>query len=105
MYNYDIVENSMRRLPQSYFIIVKLKGVIASYLYGLRDDRAIRIMHNCFDEDYKFYSPMFRGAYDFILDQTENRALNVDQIDFTRGDEEYKFKLGAEELPLYHYAL
>lgn len=104
-HKFDIVENSMKTMPSSHFVIVKLNGETVSYLYGLRDDKAYRIMHNCFDEKYKFYSPMFRGAYDFIVSQCENRSLGVDQIDFTRGDEDYKYKLGAEELLLYHYAV
>lgn len=102
---YNIVQRSMCTMKDSIEIIVELNGHISGYLYGLLDKKAIRVMQNCFDEDYRYYSPMFRGSFDFISQECDERNLKVDQIDFTRGGEDYKFKLGGKELRLDHYML
>lgn len=102
---YDIIKNSMRRMKNSVIVVVKMNNETVGYLYGLRDDRAIRIMQNCFKNQYAFYSPLFRGAYDFIVNQIENPQNGITQVDFTRGDEPYKIKLGGGQVPLHHYIL
>lgn len=102
---YDIIKNSMRRMKNSVLVVVKLNNETVGYLYGLRDDKAVRIMQNCFKVQYAFYSPLFRGAYDFILNQIKNPQNGIDQVDFTRGDEPYKIKLGGWQMPLHHYIL
>ena len=93
----------MQYMPNSCLIVVYLNSKVTGYLYGLRDGTIIRIMQNCFDEKYKFYSPMFRGTYDFILSCYE--TCDVTAIDFTRGNEEYKYKLGGIETKLYTYII
>ena len=102
---YDLVSNSMANLSNSVFIIVKLSGKIVSYLYGLKDKNSIRVIHNCFDEDYAFYSPMFRGAYDFILDECKNHTQGISYLDFTLGNENYKFKLGGKETIINNFVM
>ncbi len=100
----NVIQYSMKEMDNSCIVVVYLNDVVAGYLYGLRDKQSIRIMQNCFDETYKFYSPLFRAAYDFIVDkQYENE--NVPEIDFTRGNEDYKYRLGGEETKLYHFVL
>ena len=92
-------------MKNSVLVVVKLNNETVGYLYGLRDDKAIRIMQNCFKVQYAFYSPLFRGAYDFILNQIKNPQNGINQVDFTRGDEPYKIKLGGGQMPLHHYIL
>lgn len=102
--NNNIVCESMKSMKNSFVVIVKLQGRVVGYIYGLKDKKGvIRIMQNCVDEDYKFYSPMFRGIYDYILSICGNKEIK--EIDFTRGDEEYKYKLGGIETKLYDYSL
>ncbi len=102
----NIIRESMRQMNESCIVVVYLSGRIAGYLYGLkeRNTSCIRIMQNCFNEEFKFYSPLFRGAYDFIIKEqyVDNR---IEEIDFTRGDEEYKYRLGGEETLLYHFKI
>lgn len=102
--NNNIVEASMQNMENSFAVIVKLQDEIVGYIYGLREKRGvIRILQNCVNEDYKFYSPMFRGIYDYISDNCGNCDIN--DIDFTRGDEEYKYKLGGKEVKLYSFVI
>ena len=102
---YNIIYHSMTNNAAGVTVIVYLNGVPAGYMYGVRDSDAVRIMHNCIKEEYGFYSPMFKGAYDFICEEINNKRYNVTQIDFTRGDESYKFQLGGVELSLKHYSV
>lgn len=102
---YNIIYHSMTSNTSGVTVVIYLNGVPAGYMYGLRDSDAVRIMHNCINEEYKFYSPMFKGAYDFICEEINNKRYNVSQIDFTRGNESYKFQLGGEELPLNNFAI
>ena len=100
---YSITKNSMKRIDESVIILSKLNGNIAGYMYGLKDRQEIRIMQNCFKDEYAFYSPMFRGAYDYIIETIRNDNSDITVVDFTRGDETYKYKLGGVERMLYHF--
>lgn len=91
----NIVIESMKTMEHSVIVIVKIDRNIAGYLYGLMDGGTVRILQNCVDKNYSFYSPMFRGIYDYITLLYDNSEIN--SIDFTRGDEEYKYKLGGTE--------
>lgn len=104
---YNIVKESMQRCKNAFAVIVRFNGVVVGYLYGLTDHEAFRVMHNAFSEDFKFYSPMFRGIYDFILKMINVAAdeVHIAQIDFTRGKEEYKYKLGGKEIECLHFKL
>ena len=102
---YNIIYHSMISNVYGVTVIVYLNGVPAGYMYGMRDLDAVRVMHNCIKEEYNFYSPMFRGAYDFICQEITDKRYNVKQIDFTRGNENYKFQLGGEVLPLHNYSI
>lgn len=97
----NIVKAAMLSMKQSILIIVKLNGYIAGYLFGFKERKTVRIIQNCVVDKYKFYSPMFRGTYDYILKEIEEQ--NLFYIDFTRGGEEYKYKLGGKDTKLYSY--
>lgn len=94
----NIISESMKKMNESCLVIAYLDAEIAGYLYGLRDKNVIRIMQNCVLDKYKFYSPLFRGAYDFILEQYSDDSIKA--VDFTRGDEQYKYNLGGVEVKL-----
>ncbi len=101
--NNNIVNMAMKLLNNSVLVLCQLNGEVAGYLYGLKDNNTVRILQNCFVDNYKFYSPMFRGTYDFLKQKIMDRE--IDCVDFTRGDEEYKYKLGGEEINLYTYSI
>lgn len=100
--NNNIIYESMRTMEKSVFVLVFLNGELSGYLYGLKETHTIRIMQNCFKSKYKFYSPMFRGAYDFLIDCYENPE--IERVDFTRGNEPYKYQLAGVETILKQYS-
>ncbi len=100
---YNIILENMTNNENSVFVIVKLDKQIVGYLYGIKDKNVIRILQNCYDKSVGRYSPMFRGCYDFILGECTYHKFGVEEIDFTRGDESYKYKLGCEENNLNYY--
>ena len=77
------------------------KGNLRAFFnYGYDPNGAgIRIMAAGTDIEYARYSPGMLLMYNFILNAIENGELK--EIDFTRGDEKYKFSLGGQ-LSLYH---
>lgn len=99
----NIIIDSMKTMQNSVCVIVRINGEVAGYLYGLKDRRAVRIMQNCVDAQYSYYSPMFRGSYEYIVKCIEE--AETEEVDFTRGDEQYKYKLGGVETKLYTYVL
>lgn len=99
----NIIKYAMSELDNSFLLIVFIDEQIAGYLYGLREQNCIRVMQNCFDDQFKFYSPMFRASYDYIL-STYNDP-NIEEVDFTRGNEDYKYRLGGTEIKLYEFRL
>lgn len=100
--NNNIIKEAMKYQDNSFTLIVKLNKKTAGYLYGfIEKNGVIRICQNCLNEEYKFYSPMFRACYDFICDCCDKH--NYTEIDFTRGNEEYKYKLGGIERSIYSY--
>ena len=102
--NNNIVQASMATMKNSVAVLVSLKGNVVGYIYGLKDKNGtIRVLQNSIDENYKFYSPMFRGIYDYIMENCETGELK--ELDFTRGDEEYKYKLGGQETQLFNYII
>ena len=101
---YNLIVESMQSNINSFYCVVYMENEIVGYLYGLIDEKAIRIMQNCFKEEYKFYSPLFCGSYDAIVWEINDRK-GYNQFDFTRGDEAYKYKLGGRELLLGYFKL
>ena len=98
-----LVFDSMKNMENSVWVIAIIDGQIAGYLYGLKDRRSIRIMHNCVDLQFGKYSPMFRGAFDFILQMYEGEK--TDEVDLTRGTDSYKYQLGGTGSTLRSYLL
>lgn len=97
----NIVYESMKSMDNSVFVIVYLNNEISGYLYGLKEGKNIRIMQNCVKTENRFYSPMFKGTYDFLIDCHTNEE--VSKVDFTRGKEPYKYQLGGVETVLRQY--
>ena len=99
----SVIPVSMRSYKDSWYLIVYLNDIIVGYLYGLRENNCIRVLQNCVDSDYRRYSPVFRACYDFITN--EAIEINLEWLDFTSGDEDYKYKLNGKEMILYSYKI
>jgi len=80
-------------------------GVLcASFNYGISpDDRSIVLMGVSTNPEYARYSPGILLLFNFIENAINNGRY--DFIDFTRGNESYKFALGGKEHYITHFAL
>lgn len=68
----------------------------AFFNYGYdTDGRCIRVMAAGTDLDFARYSPGILLMYNFILNAIQEGKIK--EIDFTRGDEKYKFALGGHQ--------
>lgn len=100
----NIVAMSMKENERSVTILIWMNNELAGYQYGLREKHAIRLLQTCFNAKYATYSPIFRGVYDYIV-QCYTEEPDIQEIDFLRGSEEFKYKLGGEEVQLYEFEL
>ena len=76
----------------------------ASFNYGVSPDgRSIVLMGVSTNPAYSRYSPGILLLYSFIENAIESDRY--DYIDFTRGNETYKFALGGKEHKIYHIYL
>jgi len=74
----------------------------AFFSYGIDEPhKRIVIMAAGVNEKYEWYSPGLLLAYNFVLHQINSHI--VDTVDFTRGNERYKYSLGGVEH--YNYNL
>ncbi len=106
----NIIPSVIKQFEGVWILVVYLNEEIGGYLLGLRDGAVIRVIQNCVNSEYSFYSPSFRAAYDYIVDcivqnETASSAESVRCIDFTSGDEEYKYRLNGSELFLCDYEM
>ena len=99
----NIVAMSMQENPASHIILIRFNGKIVGYQYGMKDRTSMRLLQTCFDEQYSFYSPGFRGTYDYIQSTYENDEIQ--QVDFLRGNEIFKYRLGCVDLQLLDFTL
>ncbi len=60
---------------------------------------------NCVNSKYAYFSPVFRACYDFILECIHDEKGRVERLDFTSGDEDYKYRLNGKECLLCCYTL
>lgn len=104
---HSIIPELMQSFPGGWILVVFLDEEIAGYLLGIFDHKIIRVIQNCVNSDFGFYSPTFRAVYDYIIECTKNNCgeSSVLQIDFTSGNEPYKYKLNGKEQYLYDYKI
>ena len=100
----NVVYQSMQQTEESVLVITYIDDKIAGYLYGVKHKSTVYILQNSVDLSYKFYSPMFLGAYKFICDCYKDDN-DIEVVDFTRGGNDYKYRLGGEELTVVGYRI
>ena len=81
-----------------------INGELAAYFnYGLdKYHKRVVLMAVGTNEKYGWYSPGMLLIYEYILKQLDNADIEV--VDFTRGNEKYKYSLGGKEHFNHHLA-
>ena len=68
----------------------------AFFNYGFdTEGKCIRVMAAGTDLDFARYSPGMLLMYNYILNSIQEGTMQ--EVDFTRGDEKYKFSLGGQQ--------
>lgn len=90
----------------SHFLTVKNSDnndLCAAFCYGIQDSgQTAYLMAVSLNREYSRYSPGIYALYHWICYNIENKQLRF--IDFTRGEEKYKYYLGGEEHFIYSLA-
>ena len=86
----------------SHIMTLYINNELAAFLnYGLDQvHKRIVIMAVGTSEKYGRYSPGLLLAYEYIKNQIDKREIEV--VDFTRGNEKYKYSLGGKEHYNHH---
>ncbi len=101
--SFDEISYAMKNNQESWVLLGFINGKLVSYIYGLQDKQALRIMQLGFDRKYAKYSPGIMILIDCILDNFNEYSQKV--VDFTRGDESYKFRMGGVEHLIKSYEI
>lgn len=73
---------------------------IVGFLAGSKVGNIVYVMMNKVNPKYEFYSPMIVAIVQYIQHCLESKN-GIEIMDFGRGTEQYKFKLGGEAQQLY----
>ena len=92
---YNNIIRKMWRQNNSWTLVAYLNGVEVGFLTGIQNKQNIYVMMNKVKPEYEFYSPMIVSIVKFI----EHLYCNdfCGKLDFGRGTESYKYKLGGVE--------
>lgn len=88
----------LRDCPETELLTIKTdsKQLMAYFNYGIhKENKEAVVMAVGTDEQYKRYSPGILAMYNFIIDAIRNQTYAC--IDFTKGDERYKYALGGQD--------
>lgn len=81
-------------IGSQFLTINRGKIILASFCYGYDAvHREIVVMAVSLNEEYARYSPGMVSMYNFIIELLKDE--NIDFVDFTRGNEKYKYSLGG----------
>ena len=101
--NYDAVAHAMVSNDDSWLLRVMRGDDVCAYAYGLTDERlgraTLRILHVSIDAALSRYSPGIQGLAAFLESQVQATRPDFSVIDFTRGNERYKYDLGGVDHP------
>lgn len=96
----DATVQAMSRTERPWVLRVRADDMICAFAFGLGDycrgQRTLRILQVAIEDRFSRYSPGMIGLHSFITGEIEHSRPSWDVIDFTRGDEQYKFQLGGE---------
>lgn len=100
---FDEIQYSMHHNKDTWLLLGKNRDEIIVYFYGLKDRNAIRIMQLGFAPEYAKYMPGNMTMMKFIRDNFER--LSGFTMDFTRGEERYKYELGGIQHKIVDYVV
>jgi len=97
---HDEALEAMTRTAHPWVLRVLADGQVCAFAFGLGDTfggrRTLRLLQVGIDERFSRYSPGLLGLHHFIVSEASAGCPNWDVVDFTRGEEPYKFQLGGK---------
>ena len=98
---HNCVFTALKTLSSSWLLLIRINGEVAGYLCGLKDKDTYYVMQNSFSEKFREFSPGFLACYNLVTRFAGNNEIKC--IDFTRGTEDYKYKLNGTEKRLCNF--
>ena len=97
----SIVRDMMKQLENSWTLIAYINDDEAGFLTGVKCDDRIHVMMNKVNTRYEFYSPMIVAIIKYIEEMF--KTGDVKTMDFGRGTEQYKYRLGGHDVDLVEF--
>ena len=101
--NFDEIGYSLRNNEHTWLLLGTSGDKIISYFYGLKDNGGIRIMQLGFDDQYYKYMPGTITMLKYVEECGFNNGKII--LDFTRGEERYKYELGGKQHTIFDYSI
>lgn len=83
----------------AWHMTTKIDGQLAAFALGFIDpqpnNRTLRVTHVAFDDKWKRYSPGIIGLHTLLQRISTGEVDSISVVDFTRGEEHYKYALGG----------
>lgn len=94
----DVVRDS----KNTFSFLVMDEDTLVSFFWGIRNDylNEYYVILVGVHKDYEWYSPNICHLYLFLEEQYQAPCRNINILDFTRGGEGYKKKIGCTERPV-----
>jgi hypothetical protein len=95
---YSIVRSMMSEMKSCWTLVVYINDKEAGFLTGAKSGRIIYVVMNKVKPEYEFYSPMIAAIVQLAEKLYGSREIEI--LDFGRGTEDYKYKLGGVDTDL-----
>lgn len=89
----------LTEIPKCWCLLIRCNGEIAAFFYDVYfpSNKTVYQLIAGIKEEYQWYGPGKTQLYSFIKDEIESGKQNVEVIDFTRGNESYKYDFASKE--------
>ena len=99
----SIIRIIMGNSEYAWSLIAYLNDDIAGFLTGAYYKDKVYVMMNKVSPQYEFYSPMIVASIQYIGELCQSDS-DIKIVDFGRGTESYKYRLGGEEADLIKFS-
>lgn len=101
--HFDEIGHALKEVEHTWLLVGKINNKVVSYIYGMSEENVLRIMQLGFDKKYAQYSPGIMILIEAILNDFDSYRGKI--IDFTRGEEAYKYRMGGVSHSIKAYTL
>lgn len=103
----NIPVDVLTEIKDCWCLIIRCNGKIAAFFYDVYfpTNKTVYQLIAGISEEYQWYGPGKTQLYSFIKDEIERGKPTVKTIDFTRGNESYKYDFASKEVTTSQFSI